>query len=195
MEHIYNEKTSKIEDKAFQNIAELARKKDNTSKNKIIANKLLNEMIDEVIVKKNQKYPANSVLVGEISESIKKQAEDILGKEIVADGIILEKNRLLHAREERKGTYGQALRVEEMRQIVDVIAVADRVYIDTSKYHQNIIYAFDDILDNTKINLIPVEIVKKIKKFGKDCFVITFDKQKKSDFEAKIKGNVIIKVK
>jgi len=195
IEQIYSEKIGKIEDNSFQNAVELTRKKDEVTKNRVIANKLLNEMIDEVIVKKNQKYLANSVLVGEISQSVKKQAEDILGKEIVADGIVLEKNRLLHASPDRKEVYGQALRVEEMRQIVDVIDKAEDVYIDTSSNHQNIIYAFEDTKDKTKINLIPVEILKKIKKFGKDCFIITFDKQNMSDFEAKIKGNVIKKVK
>ena len=89
-------------------------------------------------------------------------------------GVVLEKNRLLHASPKRKKAYGHALRIEEFKQVVDVLEEQKEVYVDTDK--KNIVFVFDDVEDDEKINKIVVEFEYKVKKFGKINAVVTMGK-------------------
>ncbi|MBE0491122.1 MAG: hypothetical protein IBX44_02600 [Sulfurospirillum sp.] len=118
--------------------------------------------------------------VGEISKSLADKIKKHLKTDVEDMGIMLEKNRLLHSRPQRKENYNQALRVEEMKQVAHVLDEAKDVYIDTEK--ENIIFAFEDIQDNTKINKIVVEPNYKVKKFGITNAILTFSKVLKEGF-------------
>lgn len=194
-EEIYKEKISKTKGSPLHDTIELTKKEEEKTKDKVIANRLLNEMIDEFIVKENRKHLLSAAIVGKLAQAIRSQAEEILGIDIKASDIVLEKNRLLHARPERKNGYGHAFRVEEIRQIVDVIDEARDVYVDTKETHENIIFTFEDVKDETKINIIAVDIRKTVKKFGKINSVLTLDKGTLEDFEARVRGKEVIKLK
>ena len=155
----------------------------------------LNEMVEELIVKKNKKYPINLIEIGSLTSVLIKAVKDILGIEVQELGVVLEKNQLLHSRPERKEAYGQALRVDEMKQIVDVLEESKDVYVDTKETHQNIVFTFEDVEDESKINKIVVVLNKKVKKFGKTNAVVTLDKADKKSFEGHVKGKIVVKVK
>ena len=95
--------------------------------------------------------------------------------------MLLEKKRLLHARPERKVKYNQSLRVDEIRTIAKVLEDEKEVYIDTD--HQNIVYAFDDRKDETKINKLVIDLNHIVKKFGTKNVVLTFSKVNRSEFD------------
>ncbi len=116
-----------------------------------------------------------------------------LNKDLQEANIILHKNNLSHARPERKDKYNHSFRVEEMREIVDILDDDNNAYIDTK--HNNLVYIFEDKEDSSKINYIPIELDKKIKKFEKDNYVITLDKNKKVQFEDDLEKKRFIKVK
>ena len=155
----------------------------------------LNDLIDEVIVKKNPKTMLNVVQVGFLSETIAKIASKILGFNVEVGGVILTKKELSHASPERKGVYDHAFRVEEMRKIAEVLTDEDRVYIDLRDKKNNIVFIFDDEKDGSKINLIPIEVSKIHKKFKQSNYVITLDKNIKEDILGAIKGEKIKKIK
>ena len=148
-------------------------------KDRSVRTKQLNEMVDEVVIKKNKKYPINYIEVGAITLGTAEVIKRILSKDVEDMGIVLEKNRLLHSSPERKDDKyknPKALRDEEMRQIVEVIEEAKEVYIDLRENHQNIMYVFPDAEDKNKVNKIIVDIDRKVKKFKKTNAVITLDK-------------------
>ena len=155
----------------------------------------LNDLIDEVIVKKNPKTMLNVVQVGFLSETIAKIASKILGFNVEVGGVILTKKELSHASPERKGVYDHAFRVEEMRKIAEVLTDEDRVYIDLRDKKNNIVFIFDDEKDGSKINLIPIEVSKIHKKFKQSNYVITLDKNIKEDILVAIKRGKIKKIK
>lgn len=157
--------------------------------------KSLNDLIDEVIVKKNPKTMLNVVQVGFLSETIAKIASKILGFNVEVGGVILTKKELSHASPERKGVYDHAFRVEEMRKIAEILADEDRAYIDLRDKKNNIVFIFDDEKDDSKINLIPIEVSKIHKKFKQSNYVITLDKNIKEDILGAIKGGKIKKIK
>lgn len=160
---------------------------------KSVAKNQLNEMVDEVIVKKNVKYPINHIVVGTLTNNLLSAIKTHLNKDLNEANIILHKNNLHHARPSRKDKYNHSFRTEEMKQIVDVIDDENKAFIDTT--HNNIIYAFDDKKDKTKINLIPIELVKKIKKFDKECYVITLDKNDMNQFKKDLEKGRYKKIK
>ncbi|CZE48201.1 hypothetical protein [Campylobacter geochelonis] len=110
-------------------------------------------------------------------------------------GVLLTKDKLSHASPKRKDAYGHSFKVEEMREIVNVLNNEENAYIDLRDGHNNILFIFEDKKDKTKLNLIPIEVIKKHKKFKDDNFIITLDKVDKEGLEAEIKGNRITKVK
>lgn len=128
-----------------------------------VRQKQLDEMIEEIIVKNNQKYPTSVIQIGTLSSAVIKALKELADIEAKVDSVALEKNRLMHAAPTRKAKYAQALRIEEYRKIVDVILEAKSAYIDTTK--KNIIYTFDDIQDKTKLNKIVIHPNRTVKKF------------------------------
>ena len=142
----------------------------------------LNTMIDEVLVKGNQSYPAAYVQIGKISPKIQSFLEKTLGSKLEDLYLILPKNNLLHASPKRKAIYNQALRVEEFREIVNVLEEEKEVYWDKD----SLIYFFEDKEDKTKMNKIIVTPNYKIKRFGKTNAIVTLGKVNTED---KLKNN------
>ena len=142
----------------------------------------LNAMIDEVLVKGNQSYPAAYVQIGKISPKIQSFLEKTLGSTLEDLYLILPKNNLLHASPKRKAIYNQALRVEEFREIVNVLEEEKEVYWDKD----SLIYFFEDKEDKTKMNKIIVTPNYKIKRFGKTNAIVTLGKVNTED---KLKNN------
>ena len=142
----------------------------------------LNAMIDEVLVKGNQSYPAAYVQIGKISPKIQSFLEKTLGSKLEDLYLILPKTNLLHASPKRKAIYNQALRVEEFREIVNVLEEEKEVYWDKD----SLIYFFEDKEDKTKMNKIIVTPNYKIKRFGKTNAIVTLGKVNTED---KLKNN------
>ena len=87
----------------------------------------------------------------------------------------MNKGTFWHIREERKGLYNQNLRLEEIRDIVDILQdVNTKVFIDTKL--QNILYVWEDKLDTTKMNKIAIYMNRTIKKFGITNAIATLSK-------------------
>lgn len=155
----------------------------------------LDDLVDEVIVKNNQKTPLNIVQVGLLSEALTSVASKILNKEVKSGGIILTKKELTHASPKRKEAYNHAFRVDEIRHIPTILADESRAYVDLRNKKENILFAFEDENDKSRINLIPIEISKTHKKFKQSNYVITLDKFFKQEFITLVKNGEIKKVK
>ena len=82
-----------------------------------------------------------------------------------------------------------------MREIVSVLDNENNAYADLRKKHKNILFIFEDKKDGSKINLIPIEISKIIKKFKQSNYVITLDKNDKKTIEDLIEKGEIKKIK
>ncbi|MFY4766648.1 phage minor head protein [Campylobacter sp. GB48] len=136
--------------------------------------KSLDEMVDEIIVNDNQKYPINFIQVGKIDKSTKEFLEKLNKKDLEDLYFTLSKNNLLHASPKRKANYNQALSVDEIKQIVKVLDEAKEVYWD--KKEESLVYFFDDIKNSKKVNKIIIRPDYKLKKFGKTNAVITLGK-------------------
>lgn len=189
---VINSKIDKLEDKKLKDIAQKEFKNLDTLAFKEVAKKQLNEMIDEVIINKNQKYPINYIVVGSLLNTHLKAIKEHLNKDLKEGKIILSKKNLLHSRPERKDMYNHSFRVEEMKQIVDVLDNIDNAYIDTK--HNNLLFMFDDKEDKDIVNLIPIEILKNIKKFDGNSYVLTLDKNKRIHFNDNLKNGTIKKL-
>ena len=86
---------------------------------------------------------------------------------------VLTKNNLLHASPAWK--YNQSLRIEEFREITNVLDNAESVY--RSANEQSLLYFFDDKEYDNKVNKIVVRPEHKIKKFnGKTNVIVTLGK-------------------
>jgi len=91
-----------------------------------------------------------------------------------------DKQGILHIRAERKAKYGQALRIEEIRQIVKVLNnKKTKMSIDTKG--KALIFWFEDEKDKTKVNKIVVDLNYKIKKFGVSNYMTTIGKTTKEN--------------
>lgn len=191
---IYDNKIAKISDSGLKKAA-LKEKQTLVKKAfKSVAKKQLNEMIDEVIVKGNVKTPINIIQVGHITQTLASMAKKLLKEDVKSGGIILTKKELTHASPKRKEAYNHSFRVDEMRQIIDVLEDDDNAYIDLRDKHKNIVYIFEDEKDNTKLNLIPIEISKMHKKFKINNYVITLDKVDKISIKRLIEKKYIRKI-
>lgn len=136
--------------------------------------KSLDDMVDEVIIKENQKYPINFIQVGKMDKTTKEFLEKLNKKDLEDLYFTLSKNNLLHASPKRKASYNQALSVDEIKQIVKVLDEAKEVYWD--KKEESLVYFFDDIKNSKKVNKIIIRVDYKLKKFGKTNAVITLGK-------------------
>lgn len=135
----------------------------------------LNTMIDEVLVKGNKAYPVNMVQVGKMDLKTQMFLESKLQNKLNDLYFVLTKNNLLHASPARKAAYNQALRIEEFREITNVLDNAESVY--WSEKEQSLLYFFDDKEYDNKVNKIVVRPEHKIKKFnGKTNVIVTLGK-------------------
>ncbi|MBE3022924.1 phage head morphogenesis protein [Campylobacter sp. 7477a] len=139
----------------------------------------LNYAVDELLVKKNLKAPISVFALGRLSDDIVKKSEKVLDIKIETTTIVGDKHGILHIRPERKSEYGQDLRLDEIRRIVDVLDDKDTpVSVDTK--NKNILFWFDDEQDDTKINKIVVDLNYKLKKFGLTNYMVTVGKVDKT---------------
>ena len=198
LDAVFADKVEKLKDKAaskdfYENakafLGELERKR-----NLYVWQSGLDEAVEQIIVKDDPKTPINMVQVGLLSEAIANAASKILGLDVNSGGIILTKDRLIHASPKRKSAYEHAFRVEEIRQIVKILDDQNNAYVDTRDDKNNIVFIFKDEKDDTKLNLIPIEISKTHKKFKIKNYLLTLDKANKGDIVGLIRNGSIKKV-
>ena len=198
LDAVFADKVEKLKDKAvskdfYENakafLGELERKR-----NLYVWQSGLDEAVEQIIVKNDPKTPINMVQVGLLSEALAKAASKILGLDVNSGGIILTKDRLIHASPKRKSAYEHAFRVEEIRQIVKILDDQNNAYVDTRDDKNNIVFIFKDEKDDTKLNLIPIEIAKTHKKFKIKNYLLTLDKANKGDIVGLIRNGSIKKV-
>ncbi|EPM8255336.1 phage minor head protein [Campylobacter coli] len=189
LEKLYKEKISQV----IQNFIKLealslsTKTKENTQsfqreKELYTWQKSLDDMVDEVIVKDNQKYPINFIQVGKMDKSTKEFLEKLNKKDLEDLYFTLSKNNLLHASPKRKASYNQALSADEIKQIVKVLDEAKEVYWDTKE--ESLVYFFDDLKNSKKVNKIIIRPDYKLKKFGKTNALITLGKVDKDTKES-----------
>ena len=164
-------------------------------RNLYVWQKGLNEAIEQIIIKNDPKTPINMVQVGLLSEALAKAASKILGLDVNSSGIILTKKHLSHASPKRKAAYDHAFRVEEMKQIVSVLNDENKAYVDLRDGHKNILFVFQDEMNDAKINLIPIEVRRVIHKFKQSNYIITLDKADRQKIQEMIDAGFIIKIK
>ncbi|AII14804.1 phage Mu protein F-like protein [Campylobacter iguaniorum] len=186
IEQIYEQKLSKFSttngsaSKIFiSNV--LAKTKDfNHQRDLYVWQRGLDNAVDELLIKKNVKSPINAFVIGKLNKDIANKASKGLGIDIQEDSIAGDKHGILHIREDRKGIYGQDLRIEEIRQIVKVLDDKNTpVSIDTK--NKNIIFWFDDKKDSSKINKVVIDLNYKLKKFGLTNYMVSAGKVNKAD--------------
>lgn len=181
IEQIYEQKIGKFSkadsatSKIFVNNV-LAKTKDfNHQRDLYVWQRGLNNAVDELLVKKNLKSPINAFMVGRLNKDIASKASKSLGIDIQEEGITCDKHCILHIREDRKGEYGQDLRIEEIKKVVSVLNDKNTpVSVDTK--NKNIIFWFEDEKDSSKINKVVVDLNYKLKKFGLTNYMITAGK-------------------
>ena len=164
-------------------------------KNLYVWQKGLNEAVEQIIIKNDPKTPINMVQVGLLSEALAKVASKILGLDVNSGGIILTKKHLSHASPKRKAAYDHAFRVEEMKQIVSVLNDENKAYVDLRDGHKNILFVFQDEMNDAKINLIPIEVRRVIHKFKQSNYIITLDKADRQKIQEMIDAGFIRKIK
>ena len=164
-------------------------------RNLYVWQKGLNEAIEQIIIKNDPKTPINMVQVGLLSEALAKVASKILGLDVNGGGIILTKKHLSHASPKRKAAYDHAFRVEEMKQIVSVLNDENKAYVDLRDGHKNILFVFQDEMNDAKINLIPIEVRRVIHKFKQSNYIITLDKADRQKIQEMIDAGFIRKIK
>lgn len=135
------------------------------------------------------------VQVGLLGEAIAEAASKILGLDVNSGGIILTKKHLSHASPKRRAAYDHAFRVDEMKQIVSVLNDENKAYVDLRDGHKNILFVFQDEMNDAKINLIPIEIRRVIHKFKQSNYIITLDKADRQKIQEMIDAGFIRKIK
>lgn len=189
LEKLYKEKISQV----IQNFIKLealslsTKTKENTQsfqreKELYTWQKSLDDMVDEVIIKENQKYPINFIQVGKIDKTTKEFLEKLNKKDLEDLYFTLSKNNLLHASPKRKASYNQALSADEIKQIVKVLDEAKEVYWDAKE--ESLVYFFDDLKNSKKVNKIIIRPDYKLKKFGKTNALVTLGKVDKDTKES-----------
>ena len=164
-------------------------------RNLYVWQKGLNEVVEQIIIKNDPKTPINMVQVGFLGEALAKAASKILGLDVNSSGIILTKKHLSHASPKRKAAYDHAFRVEEMKQIVSVLNDENKAYVDLRDGHKNILFVFQDEMNDAKINLIPIEVRRVIHKFKQSNYIITLDKADRQKIQEMIDAGFIRKIK
>ena len=198
LDAVFADKVEKLKDKAaskdFYENAKAFLDELEHKRNLYVWQSGLDEAVEQIIVKGDPKTPINMVQVGMLGEALANAASKILGLDVNSGGIILTKDRLIHASPKRKSTYEHAFRVEEIGQIVKILDDQSNAYVDTRDDKNNIVFIFKDEKDDTKLNLIPIEITKTHKKFKTKNYLLTLDKVNKGDIVGLIRNGSIKKV-
>lgn len=180
LDEIYKQKLANLQDGKFKHSAKKEFANLEHERNLYVWQRGLDEAIDELLIKKNVKSPINAFQIGSLREDIIKRSSEILDIELKNSYIMGDKNGILHIRDDRKSAYNQALRIDELKKIVQILADKNTpASIDTK--NKNIIFWFDDELDEAKINKIVVDLNYTLKKFGVTNYMVTAGKVKKKD--------------
>ena len=142
--------------------------------------KSLDDAVDELLVKKNLKAPIVAFALGKLGKDVIKKSEKLLGVKIETEYIAGDKHGILHIRPERKGQYGQDLRIEEIKKIVKILA-DDKTPVSVDTVNKNIVFWFEDEKDASKINKIVIDLNYKLKKFGLTNYMATASKVDKTN--------------
>ncbi|WP_314300467.1 phage minor head protein [Campylobacter showae] len=142
--------------------------------------KSLDDAVDELLVKKNLKAPIVAFALGKLGKDVIKKSEKLLGVKIETEYIAGDKHGILHIRPERKGQYGQDLRIEEIKKIVKILA-DDKTPVSVDTVNKNIVFWFEDGKDASKINKIVIDLNYKLKKFGLTNYMATASKVDKTN--------------
>ncbi|MBE2985538.1 minor capsid protein [Campylobacter sp. RM12920] len=177
---ILKEKISKIDKDSKLAYAAIADFKNlERDRNLYVWRQSLNRAIDELIINNDKRSPIEVFQIGAISDFIAGKVKEILNIELKNARIMADKKAILHIRPERKGKYAQALSIDEMRHIPQVLLEAKSVSVD--KENMNLIYWFDDKNDGKFINKIAVDLNYTLKKFGVTNYMVTIGKVNKDD--------------
>lgn len=180
LDEIYKQKLANLQDGKFKHSAKIEFANLEHERNLYVWQRGLDEAIGELLIKKNVKSPINAFQIGSLREDIIKRSSEILDIELKNSYIMGDKNGILHIRDDRKSAYNQALRIDELKKIVQILADKNTpASIDTK--NKNIIFWFDDELDEAKINKIVVDLNYTLKKFGVTNYMVTAGKVKKKD--------------
>jgi len=142
--------------------------------------KSLDDAVDELLVKKNLKAPIVAFALGKLGKDVIKKSEKLLGVKIETEYIAGDKHGILHIRPERKGQYGQDLRIDEIKKIVKILA-DDKTPVSVDTVNKNIVFWFEDEKDASKINKIVIDLNYKLKKFGLTNYMATVSKVDKTN--------------
>ena len=142
--------------------------------------KSLDDAVDELLVKKNLKAPIAAFALGRLDKDVMKKSEKLLGVKIETEYIAGDKHGILHIRPERKGQYGQDLRIDEIKKIVKILA-DDKTPVSADTVNKNIVFWFEDEKDASKINKIVIDLNYKLKKFGLTNYMATASKVDKTN--------------
>lgn len=142
--------------------------------------KSLDDAVDELLVKKNLKAPIVAFALGKLGKDVIKKSEKLLGVKIETEYIAGDKHGILHIRPERKGQYGQDLRIEEIKKIVEILD-DDKTPVSVDTVNKNIVFWFEDGKDASKINKIVIDLNYKLKKFGLTNYMATASKVDKTN--------------
>ena len=142
--------------------------------------KSLDDAVVELLVKKNLKAPIVAFALGKLGKDVIKKSEKLLGVKIETEYIAGDKHGILHIRPERKGQYGQDLRIEEIKKIVKILA-DDKTPVSVDTVNKNIVFWFEDEKDASKINKIVIDLNYKLKKFGLTNYMATASKVDKTN--------------
>ena len=142
--------------------------------------KSLDDAVDELLIKKNLKAPIVAFALGKLGKDVIKKSEKLLGVKIETEYIAGDKHGILHVRPERKGQYGQDLRIEEIKKIVKTLA-DDKTPVSVDTVNKNIVFWFEDEKDASKINKIVIDLNYKLKKFGLTNYMATASKVDKTN--------------
>lgn len=82
-----------------------------------------------------------------------------------------------------------------MKQIVSVLNDENKAYVDLRDGHKNILFVFQDEMNDAKINLIPIEVRRVIHKFKQSNYIITLDKADRQKIQEMIDAGFIRKIK
>lgn len=135
----------------------------------------LDNAINELLIKKNLKSPIEAFMLGALDDDIIKKASKELNIQIDTNSIMGDKHGVLHIRPDRKERYGQDLRIDELKNIVNVLNdINTPISVDTEQ--QGLIFWFNDIRNEDKMNKIVIHLNYKLKKFGLTNYMVTVGK-------------------
>ena len=143
-------------------------------RNLYVWQKGLDEAIDELLIKQDKTSPIKAFQLGKIDAYVSKRIFEIAGIKLADSFIAADKKSILHIRPSRKKAYNQALSIDEIRQIPNVLYKAKNVSFDVNE--GNLVYWFDDKENADKINKIIVNLNYVLKKFRTTNYMVTIGK-------------------